>query len=344
MAAARVPSTPGERPTHVIALGASAGGVEALVRIAEALPAGFPAALCVVLHIPPTGRSMLAPILDRRSALRAELAVHGAPLRAGHIYVAPADRHLLVTGWHLGLSEGPKENGVRPAVDVLFRSLARTWRQGAVAVVLSGALDDGSSGAVTVADCGGTVVVQDPADAVVAGMPESAIAADHPHHVVPLAAIPELLVRLAHRPPARPVPKEVPVPPDPADLDVPPDRPDQPPSGFTCPECSGALWEVRQGEMVRYRCRVGHIYSEEALVDGQGASVEAALWTALEVLEERSELLGRIAARLDASKPRSAHQFRATAADAADRAALIRRALGGEPAGDVEEPGRAATG
>jgi two-component system, chemotaxis family, protein-glutamate methylesterase/glutaminase len=314
-------------------IGASAGGVEALVRIARGLPAGFPAAVCVVLHIPPTGRSMLAPILDRSTQLHAVLAEDGAPLLAGHIYVAPADHHLLVTGSRLALSRGPKENGVRPAVDVLFRSAAESWGRHAIAVVASGALDDGSSGAASVTAAGGTVIVQDPADAVVPGMPESAIAADTPQHVVPLHDIPALLTRLVAQDETPPDPQEVPVPPgdEPADPAVSPDRPTGPASGFTCPECSGALWEVGDPQRVRYRCRVGHVYSEEALIDGQASSVEAALWAALEVLEERAELLLRVAARLDAHKPRSAQGFRTSAQNSAARAALIRRALGSDP-------------
>jgi two-component system chemotaxis response regulator CheB len=301
--------------------------VEALVRIARALPAGFPAAVCVVLHIPATGRSLLAPILDRSSDLHAVLAEDGAPLLAGHIYVAPADHHLLVTDTRLALGRGPKENGVRPAVDVLFRSAAESWGPHVIAVVASGALDDGSSGAASVTAAGGTVIVQDPADAVVPSMPERAIAADTPQHVVPLEEIPALLTRLVAQ---ASEPQAVPVPPgdEPADPAVRAERPSGPASGFTCPECSGPLWEVAEGELVRYRCRVGHVYSESALIDGQASSVEAALWAALEVLEERSELLLRVAGRFDAFKPRSAQGFRSAAADSAARAALIRQALG----------------
>jgi two-component system chemotaxis response regulator CheB len=174
-------------------------------------------------------------------------------------------------------------------------------------------------------------------------MPESALAAARVDHVVALAEIPELLARLASGPPHPSAPKEVPVPPpsEPADLTVRHQRPDGPASSFTCPECSGALWEVQDGELVRYRCRVGHVYSEEALVDGQAYTVEAALWTALEVLEERVELLERVAARLESAKPHSARQFRKTAAGAARRVELLRRALGLNGA-TVDEADRAA--
>jgi two-component system chemotaxis response regulator CheB len=302
--------------------------VEALRRLVAGLPADLDAAICVVLHIPPTGRSLLAPILDRDSELTTVLAAHGAPLRAGTVYVAPADHHLLVRANTLELSRGPKENGVRPAADPMFRSLARSWGKCAIAVVLSGALDDGAAGAVAVALAGGQVVVQEPADALVPGMPSSAMAVTTPDAILPVTEIGDELRRLV----AAPIPnpgKEalVQAEPDPVEMERGPNRPDGPASGFTCPECSGALWELREGDLVRYRCRVGHAYSEDAMVEAQGNAVEAALWAALEVLEERSELLNRIADRTQ-RQPRTERRFRTGARDADEHAAVIRRVLG----------------
>ena len=313
-------------PERVIGVAASAGGVEALRRLVAALPENLDAAICIVLHIPPTGRSLLAPILDRDTNLTVRLAEDGAPLRRGVIYVAPADHHLLVRNDRIELSRGPKENGVRPAADPLFRTLARSWGERAVAVVLSGALDDGAGGAVAIAQGGGRVIVQDPEDALVPGMPLAALAVTEPFAVATVDEIGDALQRL-------PVPdhtaQEVAVAAeaDPPDAIAGPIRPDGPPSAFTCPECSGALWELREGELVRYRCRVGHAYSEEAMVEAQATTVEAALWTALEVLEERSELLRRIAARMDRS-PSAERRFRQGAREADERAAVIRRVLG----------------
>ena len=157
-------------PRRVIGIAASAGGVEALRHVIAGLPADLDAAVCVVLHIPSTGRSLLAPILDRAGPLRAVLARRrrAAAARAS-IYVAPADHHLLVGAETLTLAHGPKENGVRPAADPLFRSLAESpGARRAVAVVLSGALDDGAAGAVRSPRAGGRVFVQDPGDAFVA--------------------------------------------------------------------------------------------------------------------------------------------------------------------------------
>jgi two-component system chemotaxis response regulator CheB len=312
-------------PAHVIAIGASAGGIDALQRLVAVLPPDLPAAICVVLHIPATGKSLLAQILSRAGPLPAEQAEHGTPLAAGRIFVAPADNHLLVRGDRLELDRGPKENGVRPAVDPLFRSLAASWGRRGVAVVLSGALDDGASGVVTVADAGGTVVVQDPADALVPSMPENALGAAPGALVVRTHELAGVLTRLV----SQPAPQEaLIVPDDPGfETDITRGRPEGPASGFTCPECSGGLWELREGELVRYQCRVGHTYSEEAFIDHQADAVEAALWAALEVLEERGELLQGIAARMSERNARSSERFRAGAEEALERAELIRSAL-----------------
>jgi two-component system chemotaxis response regulator CheB len=193
-----LPDPAPDAPARVIGIAASAGGVEALRRIVADLPADLPAAICIVLHIPATGRSLLAPILDRHSALTAVVAEDGQRLCSGVIYVAPADRHLLVRRHTIELSGGPKENGVRPAADPMFRSLAQAWGASAIGVILSGALDDGSAGAIRLAEAGGVVIVQDPATAIAPGMPASAIAATTPDYTVPLGGISPLLERLAH--------------------------------------------------------------------------------------------------------------------------------------------------
>ncbi len=283
-------------PARVIGIAASAGGLEPLRRLVADLPADLDAAVCVVLHIPPTGRSLLAPILARHSALTTVVAEHGMRLRPGTIYVAPADQHLLVRADAVELSHGPTENGVRPAADPMFRSLARAWGSGAVAVVLSGALDDGAAGAAAVAEAGGNVIVQEPSEALVAGMPSSTLAVTTPDAAVPIAHMADALVRL----PAGPV------------------------SSFTCPQCRGSLWEVREGETIRYHCPVGHAYSEEAMAEAQGHAVAGALWATVETLEQRGEGLRRIALRME----RGQH-FRDSASLADDRAAVIRRVLSG---------------
>jgi two-component system, chemotaxis family, protein-glutamate methylesterase/glutaminase len=316
----------GQSPGRVVGIGASAGGVDALARVVRHIPAGFPAAICIVLHVPASGRSLLAPILGRQSDVAVVEAEDGQRLEPGRIYVAPNDRHLMVEDGRLRLDRGPKENGVRPSVDVLLRTLAATYGSSAVAVILSGALGDGSAGAVAIRNAGGAVLIQDPGEATVASMPESALrAVGDADGVLRAADIGPALVRMVG--PAR-MEEDTSVVQVDKPLDESADRPEGPPSPFTCPECNGSLWEIREGEAVRYRCRVGHSYSEDAMVIEQGSAVEAALWSALEALEERAEFLRRVAERHGADRPRLRNRFNGAAEDALERAELIRHALG----------------
>jgi two-component system chemotaxis response regulator CheB len=313
-------------PSHVVGIGASAGGVDALIQIARTLPAEFGAAICVVLHVPATGRSLLAEILGRVSTLPVAVASDGEPVQPGRVYVAPPDRHLTVAGGRLRLDRGPKENGVRPAVDPMLRSLAAGYGETAIAVVLSGALGDGSAGALAVKQAGGVVIVQDPDDATVPSMPESAIqAVGEVDAALTASELGAALSRLVGEAPERQ--EELMM-----DAEAPraeePERPPGPPSAFTCPECHGSLWELSEGDLVRYQCRVGHAYSQDAMIVEQGSAVETALWSALEALEERAEFLARVAERHGERRPRLHDRFLSAASDARDRAELIRRALG----------------
>jgi two-component system chemotaxis response regulator CheB len=311
----------------VVGVGASAGGVDALIRIVGSLPAGLPAAICIVLHVPATGRSLLGSILDRRTALEVGVPSDGEPLRPGRVYVAPPDRHLTVAGGRFELGRGPKENGVRPAVDPMLRSLASAYGEHAVAVILSGALGDGSTGALAVKQAGGVVIVQDPDDATVPSMPESAIrAVGAVDDILTVDEIGPALRRLVGG--ALSIGEDLTMNADESSLAFGPERPAGPPSAFTCPECHGPLWEVSEADLMRYRCRVGHAYSEESMVIEQGSAVEAALWSALEALEERAEFLSRMSDRYAERRPRLHDRYAGAADDARDRAELIRRALG----------------
>lgn len=180
----------------VVVVGASAGGLEALVELVAGLEPGLPAAVLAVLHLPPDGSSALAPILDRRGTLPCVSAAEDAPLHPGTVTVAPPDRHLLVVDGHAVLGRGPAEGGHRPSADALFRSAARALGSRVIGVVLSGVLDDGVAGLVAVARAGGLVVLQDPGDAMHPGMPQEVLRFLHPDHVVPARELGPLLGRL----------------------------------------------------------------------------------------------------------------------------------------------------
>nr|WP_239078907.1 chemotaxis protein CheB [Cellulomonas marina] len=291
---------------------------------------------------PPSAASHLAAILDRCGALPAHEAVEGDVLLPGHVYVAPPDRHVVVVGETLTLVRGPRENGHRPSVDVLFRSAARSHGPRAVGVVLSGTLDDGTVGALSLHSRGATCLVQEPDDAAYPGMPASVLAADHPDHVLPVAAMPALLVRLL----AEDLPGGGGTGAPGGDVDggldgdlvdvelaitrmedaalSAGDRPGVP-SPFACPDCAGVLFELVDGPVTRYRCRVGHAWSPDSLSSQQSTAVESALWMALRALEEKAALADRLADNAARRQHRlTEHTFTVQAGEARASALVLR--------------------
>ena len=189
-------------------LGRGAGGVETAV---PGLPADFPAAVFVVIHISPNSHSVLPELLTRAGKLPACHPAEGDAITPGHIYVAPPDRHLLVQEGRVLLRRGPQENRTRPAVDPLFRSAAVAYRSRVIGLVLSGLLDDGAAGLAAVKACGGLCLVQAPDDAIWPEMPRNALRRDHVDYCEPVSALPLLLSRLVQEPagPAPPVPRNL---------------------------------------------------------------------------------------------------------------------------------------
>lgn len=181
----------------VVALASSAGGIAALSEILGSLPGEFPAAIVVVQHLDPRHRSLMADILRRRTALNVVQAAEGDHIRAGTVYIAPPDRHLLVNAnGTLSLSHSELVHFVRPSADLLFESVAASYRKRAIAVVLTGTGSDGSMGIGAIKKMGGTVVAQDQASAEFSGMPGAAIRSGNADFVLPLDEIAPALVTL----------------------------------------------------------------------------------------------------------------------------------------------------
>ncbi len=294
------------RSLELIVIGASAGGLDGLMAIVRGLPSDSPPVL-VAMHTSSSGTTYLPQILARVSKMAVEFATDGARLRRGRVIIAPPDFHLLVTPRSVSLSRGPRENGFRPAIDPLFRSAAAHYGPRTMGVILSGALDDGAYGMKVLKGYGGVTVVQDPDEAAIPSMPRSVLATVDVDHVLTAAQIARLISeysRIGARGTAVKSQRQPPALRDPEPQDAARVMEVQdmrktfgPPSGLTCPDCGGALWEIADDSSLRYRCHVGHQFSPDALESQHRDSVEGALWTAVRILEEHADLRERMADR-----------------------------------------------
>jgi two-component system chemotaxis response regulator CheB len=314
----------------LIVVGASAGGVEALRGLVGGLSPSFPACILVVLHVPATAPSALPAILDRAGPLPVRHASEGDHLEPGRILVAPPDHHVLVYDGALTLSHGPQENGHRPAIDVLFRSAARARGSRVVGVVLSGALDDGAAGMVAISRRGGACVVQDFGEALHDSMPRAAAAAVPEAVTSTVEKMPDLLTELLDDVPVEASDPSALMEVETAMADLDPEalhKPARPgkPSGFACPDCHGVRFEIEEGPLVRFRCRVGHAWSAESLTARQTSDLESALWMGLRSLEEKAALSRQLGVRaLERGHDLTSSRFQSDAEEAVHAAELLR--------------------
>ncbi|MBV9569813.1 MAG: chemotaxis protein CheB [Alphaproteobacteria bacterium] len=305
---------------RIVAIGASQGGVEALHALVSGLDKGFPAPILVVMHIG-AGPSILPVLLNDLGILPASHARDGERIEPGHIYVAPADHHLLVNDGALELTRGPRENWTRPAIDPLFRSLAESHRQDAIGVILTGGLNDGTAGLYEIKRRGGIAIVQDPADAEARSMPQSAAENVDVDFCVPLRELPGLLTRLAREPSIQRATHETGV-----SAMAHSNQEMQHPIAQTCPECGGAMREEVLGKLTQFRCHIGHVMTAQVLAAAQLEILEYDLSAVLRMLNERVELCNDIANKHGGRGNGAAEaEWRQAADEAKSREAAIRQ-------------------
>lgn len=331
-----------------IVIGASAGGVPALITLVADLPPNLPAAVFIVLHLSPNNPSLLPSILARESHLPVAHAVDGETIKPGTVYVAPPDQHLIIEDGFVRLVHGPKENLHRPSIDALFRSAARWAGPGAIGVILTGARDDGTVGMRAIKQRGGMTIVQHPEEAAFPSMPMSVMQEIKVDYSLPLRDIPPLLNQLSGQTVEEEgryaVPDEIEIEAriaeqqmESEELIASVERIGRI-SKLTCPDCHGALWEINDEDILRYRCHVGHAYSAEALSEGQAQMLEVALWSAVRALEEEMMLAKRIVKRARKSKhQRAVRMFERRARDAEKHSTVIRQLLLSKEKGDIGE-------
>lgn len=303
----------------IVVIGGSAGSLQVLQTVLSALPWDFPAAVFVVLHTTQDSPGLLPEILNRRCKLPVMYAVHNAEILPSRVFIAPSgQRHMLLDRGKIRLEPGPRENRSRPAIDALFRSAAYAYGGQVIGAVLSGNLDDGSAGLLAIKNRGGTAIAQDPDEAEAPSMPASAIAATRVDFILPADQIGLKLVELVSTQRAETIQA------------VPNGETKMRGTGqtYACPECGGVLEEAREGGMLRFRCRVGHVYSPESLLADQTEAVEKALWAAVRSMEEQAEFSDRLADNSEQKKrPRLARRFIEKAQASRENANVLREFL-----------------
>jgi two-component system, chemotaxis family, protein-glutamate methylesterase/glutaminase len=228
------------------------------------------------------------------------MAEHGAPIRNRHLYLAIPDKHLLVKGGVMLFGSGPTENRWRPSIDALFRSAAAAYNSRVIGIVLTGMLNDGTAGMIAIKKCGGTSIVQDPAQAEYSEMPESVLQNTAVDYCVKLEQMGTLLREKTINgiPEPHEVPSEVKLEAEIAEkaivnMDILKDLANH--SVFTCPDCGGGLWEMKNEGISRYRCHTGHVYTQDEFDLKQQDALEGTLWVALRMMEERKQLMDKMA-------------------------------------------------
>jgi two-component system chemotaxis response regulator CheB len=317
----------------IIVIGASAGGVEALRSVFRSLDSGINAAIFVVLHILPESESYLPQILSRYGRIPVQHAEDGEKIKPGRAYIAPPDRHLILQDGRMRLTFGPRVNHTRPAIDPLFESAANQYGPDVTGVILSGLLHDGAKGLLTIKQAGGIAIVQKPEDALFGSMPDSALQNTEVDYILPARNISAVLNKLSselvlEKGETR-VKEQLPdFSQDEVELireEVRSFAEGQTPnqrSVLTCPDCGGVLWELKDGQLVRYRCHTGHVYEAASLLSSYDRDFEKAFWTAIRVMVEKAAISNRLAIHAKANGDNEREAFYLSQAKEAEKEAV----------------------
>jgi two-component system chemotaxis response regulator CheB len=292
-----------QKDGFLIVIGASAGGMNAIRQLLSGLSPDINAAVCIVLHLSPKSDSEpFAERLQKSTVMPCMIAADDLPLEKGHVYLAAADYHMIIKNDKLLLGKGPAESRWRPSIDVSMRSGAVAWDTHSIGIVLSGLLNDGVAGMEAIKRCGGFTIVQDPLEAEYPDMPKAVLNGVPTDRSVSISSMAKILEThmSAAIPRARPpedIREEAMLAEQVASRIDHMQRPGNRHTYYTCPDCGGGLWEIRDGKITRYRCHIGHTYTEDDLLDSQAQKIEDTLWIALRMMEERRHLLLNMAGK-----------------------------------------------
>jgi two-component system chemotaxis response regulator CheB len=288
---------------NLIVIGASAGGIKAISKIINGLPETIDAAIMVVLHLSrKSNPENIVQIFQRNTSLKCLVAKDETEIEKGNIYIAPPEHHLMVNSQTINLNQGPEENRHRPSVDVLFRSAAVHFGHKAIGVIASGMLYDGTSGMQAIKSCGGLCIVQDPEQAEYADMPRSVLNKIRVDYMAKLEEIPVIIQNILNKPlpPKIEIPHELKIEINITEKlmsDINQLKRIADHSDFSCPDCGGGLWKIKEDPTHRYRCHIGHVYSEKMLHELQDLKIEESIWVSIRMLEEKRNMLRLLSER-----------------------------------------------
>ncbi|MDF2431510.1 MAG: two-component system, chemotaxis family, protein-glutamate methylesterase/glutaminase [Mucilaginibacter sp.] len=281
----------------IIVIGASAGGFDAIAQLISILPAGEGLAVFIVLHLSKNSNgNVIIQHIQQRTSLTCRVPEDREPILSGHLYLAPPDHHMMVKQGSIRIHTGPKENRWRPSIDVLFRSAAVAYDSHVIGIVLTGLMDDGTSGMSAIKRSGGICIVQEPSEALYPDMPTSVLNIVEVDYQVPIADMGYIIADNLSKPAKEflPIPREVKIEAEITESMVSSiDRLKEigKKSDFSCPDCGGILWKLNHDGTHRYRCYTGHAYTESVLNETQSKGLEESLWVSIRMLEERRNLL-----------------------------------------------------
>jgi two-component system chemotaxis response regulator CheB len=321
----------------IVTIGGSAGGLKAVCALVAGLPPTIPTTIFVVLHSSPDSPRLLPEILSNAGTLPVRYAVNGEAFEPGTMYIAPPNHHMLIeASGQMRLTQGPKENRFRPAVDPLFRSAALAFSTRVAGVVLSGGLDDGVAGLAAIKQAGGLAIVQAPGEAEIPAMPRNALRHVAVDHCLPIKDIAALLEQVSRAPNTqggngRVTPKK--------ELEIEVRMANEKegfrsdilelgePSPLTCPECHGVLLRMNDESILRFRCHTGHAYTAQSLLSALTEAVEDALWNSVRAIEESAMLLSHMVSHVAETDVAVAQDYRQASQIALGRAKALRSIL-----------------
>ncbi|WP_419701574.1 chemotaxis protein CheB [Mucilaginibacter sp. NFX135] len=288
---------------QIIVIGSSAGGIKAVDQLIGKLSPDLPVAIFIVIHMSIKSQAeVLCRQFQRKTSYECLIAADGQPITVGKVYLAPADRHLFIKRDIVRLTHGPHENRWRPSIDVLFRSAAAAYDSKVIGIILSGLLDDGTSGMSAIKRSGGVCIVQEPDEAEFDDMPRSVLNNVDVDYRVLIDDMGYIINEIISKPPTGmlPIPEDVKIEAEITERMISSIQEMEKigtHSNFTCPDCGGGLWKIKNEDLARYRCHTGHVYTENALVEKQNEALEESLWVSVRILEERRNLFLNIGGR-----------------------------------------------